>query len=64
METRNHLIDGRDDGYLDDNLYFRLMNLAGAALRATTNLMRSKQRQAAAAEPSSANRRNRSNEPG
>lgn len=48
METRNHLIDGRDSGYLDDNLYFRLMNLARAALKGTTNLMRSKQRQAAA----------------
>ena len=46
METRNHLIDGRDRGYLDDNLYFRLSNLARAALKATTNLMRSKQRDA------------------
>jgi len=52
METRNHLIDGRDRGYLDDNLYFRLMNLARAALKTTTNLMLSKQRQAAAAKSS------------
>ena len=46
METQNHLIDGRDRGYLSDNLYFRLFNLARAALKATTNLMRSKQRHA------------------
>ena len=46
METRNHLIDGRDRGYLDDNLYFRLTNLARAAHKSTTNLMRSKQRDA------------------
>ncbi len=46
METRNHLIDGRDRGYLDDNLYYRLLNLCRAATKATTNLMRSKQRQA------------------
>jgi four helix bundle protein len=46
METRNHLIDGRDRGYLNDNLYFRLSNLARAALKSTTNLMLSKQRDA------------------
>jgi four helix bundle protein len=46
METRNHLIDGHDRGYLDDNLYYRLSNLARSALKATTNLMRSKQRDA------------------
>jgi len=46
METQNHLIDGRDRGYLEDNLYFRLANLARAALKSTTNLMRSKQRDA------------------
>src|SRR5882672_5035762 len=46
METQNHLIDGRDRGYLSDNLYFRLMNLSRAALTATTNYMRSKQRDA------------------
>jgi four helix bundle protein len=46
METRNHLIDGPDRGYLDDKLYFRLSNLARAALKATTNLMLSKQRDA------------------
>ena len=46
METQNHLLDGRDRGYLDDKLYFRLANLARAALKSTTNLMRSKQRDA------------------
>lgn len=46
METRNSLIDGRDSGYLADPLYSRLMNLAGAALRTTTALMRQKQEQA------------------
>ena len=50
VETQNHLIDGRDRGCLDDNLYFRLMNLARAAKKATTNLMLSKQRQAHATE--------------
>jgi four helix bundle protein len=47
METQNHLIDGRDRGYLEPNGYARLMNLARAALKATTNLMLQKQRQAA-----------------
>ncbi len=46
METQNHLIDGRDRGYLDAKLYSRLSNLARAALNATTNLLRAKQRQA------------------
>src|SRR4029077_20308971 len=46
METKNHLIDGRDRGYLDDNLYFRLSNLTRTAQRLTTNLMLSKQRDA------------------
>jgi four helix bundle protein len=46
METRNSLIDGRDSGYLADPLYSRLTNLAGAALRTTTALMRQKQEQA------------------
>ena len=46
IETQNHLIDGRDSGYLSDNLYFRLMNLARAALNATTNYMKAKQRDA------------------
>jgi hypothetical protein len=35
-----------DRGYLSDNLYFRLMNLANAAIMSTTNLMLSKQRDA------------------
>jgi four helix bundle protein len=47
METQNHLIDGRDRGYLDVALYSRLANLARSALKTTTNLMRAKQRQAA-----------------
>jgi len=46
LETWNHLIDGRDRGYLDERGYPRLMNLARSALKATTNLLRSKQRQA------------------
>jgi four helix bundle protein len=46
METQNHLIDGRDRGYLSDTLYFRLSNLARAALKSTTNLMLSKRRDA------------------
>ena len=48
METMNHLIDGRDRGYLEPAVYARLMNLARAVLKATTNLMLQKQRQAAA----------------
>ena len=47
METQNHLLDGRDRGYLDGALYSRLSNLARSALNATTNLLRAKQRQAA-----------------
>src|SRR5436190_21607803 len=46
METKNHLIDGRDRGYINDNLYFRLSNLTRAASKSTTNLMLSKQRDA------------------
>ena len=46
METKNHLIDGRDRGYLSDKLYSRLMNLTRAAIKSTTNLMLSKQRDA------------------
>jgi four helix bundle protein len=45
-ETKNHLIDGRDRGYLGLVLCSRLLNLARAAHKATTNLMLSKQRQA------------------
>ena len=48
METRNHLIDGHDRGYLDASLYSRLSNLNRAAIRTTTALMVQKQRQAAA----------------
>jgi four helix bundle protein len=47
METQNHLLDGRDRGYLEPALYSRLANLARAALRTTTALWRSKKRQAA-----------------
>jgi hypothetical protein len=47
METQNHLIDGRDRRYISDAEYYRLMNLSRAALKTTTNLLRSKQRQAA-----------------
>jgi hypothetical protein len=40
------LIDGRDRGYLANPLYSRLHNLARAALKATTNLMLAKKRDA------------------
>lgn len=46
-ETRNHLIDGYDRGYLADRLHSRLLNLCAAALRTTTALMRERQRTAA-----------------
>jgi len=45
-ETRNHLIDGRDRGYLADPLYSRLQNLTRAARKSTTNLMLAKKRDA------------------
>jgi four helix bundle protein len=45
-ETRNHLVDGRDRGYLADPLYSRLQNLARAARKSTTSLMLSKKRDA------------------
>jgi four helix bundle protein len=51
METRTSLVDGRHRGYLTQALYSRLSNLARAALKATTNLMRSKQRQADESSP-------------
>ena len=37
-ETKSSLIDGRDRAYLDEKLFSRLWNLAGAAERATKNL--------------------------
>ena len=46
IETRNHLIDGRDRGYLANPLYSRLQNLTRAALKSTTNLMLAKKRDA------------------
>ena len=46
METQNHLIDARDRGFLDEATYLRLMNLSRVALKTTTGLLRSKQRQA------------------
>jgi four helix bundle protein len=46
METQTSLIDGRDRSYLTPALGSRLLNLAATALRMTTRLMRSKQRQA------------------
>ena len=46
METRSHLIDGRDRGYLERELCSRLSNLARAALKTTTALWRAKRRQA------------------
>jgi four helix bundle protein len=47
METQNHVLDGRDRGYLDAALHARVSNLTRAALKATTNLLRAKQRQGA-----------------
>ena len=46
QETQNHLIDARDRRYIDDPLLSRLWNLAKAAERVTTNLVRAKLRQA------------------
>jgi four helix bundle protein len=57
METQNHLIDARDSKYIDDQLDSRLMNLAAAALKATTNLMLSKLRQARREDAARRNRR-------
>ncbi len=55
IETQNHLIDGRDRGYLDLALYSRLFNLARSAGKVTTTLLLSKQRQAS--QTSSTDRR-------
>src|SRR3954452_3299381 len=52
METQNSLIDGRDSKYVADPLFSRLMNLTAAALRATTGLLRQKQRQRSDDAPS------------
>jgi four helix bundle protein len=46
VETQNHLIDARDRRYIEAALFSRLWNLAKAAERVTTNLWRSKLRQA------------------
>jgi four helix bundle protein len=43
-ETRNHLIDGRDRGYLSPALCSRLSNLDRSARRATRNWMLSLKR--------------------
>jgi len=51
LETQNHLLDGQDRGYVDAALGARLMNLDRAAVKATTNLMLAKQRQAASQHP-------------
>jgi four helix bundle protein len=59
METQNHLIDGRDRGYLDVALYSRLLHLCRAAIKTTTALLREKQRQAAADSLSQSRRRRR-----
>jgi len=47
METRSSLIDARDRKHVSETLGLRLLNLAQAALRTTTHLMREKQREAA-----------------
>jgi four helix bundle protein len=59
METENHLIDGRDRGYLDVALYSRLLHLCRAATKTTTALLREKQRQAAADNLKQSRRRRR-----
>jgi four helix bundle protein len=59
QETRNHLIDARDRGYVRDPLYSRLVHLACAAERATTGLLVQKLRQAAVAEETNRERRPR-----
>jgi four helix bundle protein len=41
LETRNHLKDAYDSGYIEERLFTRLNNLAGAALRATAGLRKS-----------------------
>ena len=46
-ETQDRLLDAFDRKYLSEKKYSTLNNLAAAARRATTNLMLSKQRQAA-----------------
>lgn len=46
VETQNHLVDARDRKYIDAKLFSRLLNLAEAAERATTNLLLAKLRQA------------------
>jgi four helix bundle protein len=46
IETRNHLVDGHDRGYLANPLYSRLQNLARAASNAATKLMLTKKREA------------------
>jgi four helix bundle protein len=46
LETQNHLIDARDRKYIEAQLFSRLLNLAKAAERATTNLLLAKLRQA------------------
>lgn len=51
METHNHLIDGRDRGYLDAALYARLANLTRVAVKTVTSLWPSKQRQASTQSP-------------
>lgn len=44
-ETQNHLIDARDRNHIERSLFSRLFNLAKAAERVTTKLLRSKLRQ-------------------
>ena len=47
-ETRSHLIIGHDRGYLSEDHFSRLSNLARAAERATTNLLRNRRQEAEA----------------
>ncbi len=59
METQNHLIDARDRRYISEATYARLFNLSQAALRTTTRLMRSKQKEARATRTQARAARNR-----
>ena len=62
-ETRNHLIDARDRGYIRDPLYSRLVNLARSAEKATTGLLVQKLRQAEGVDGGQRGRRNRDEKP-
>jgi len=59
QETRNHLIEARDRGYIRNPLYSRLLHLARAAEKATTGLLVQKLRQADETDAADRERRSR-----